>query len=122
MTKREFEKWKRLCYEKSEEELCGYIYIHKDCPLLSDEEKSRKSKQAFNFTQFGSKLIQEDFILIGLFGSTLIKERGLTDRAFGEERLIHRRWVESITIFRIRDWEDKIGKRESKLNWILKNI
>jgi hypothetical protein len=45
MTKKEFEKWKRLCYEKSEVELRGYIYIHKDCPLLTEEEKNKKWKE-----------------------------------------------------------------------------
>ena len=47
MTKKEFEKWKRLCYEKSEVELRGYIHIHKDCPLLTEEEKNKKMERIF---------------------------------------------------------------------------
>ena len=43
MTKKEFEKWKRLTYEKSNEVLSGYISVHIDCPLLTPEEKKSKN-------------------------------------------------------------------------------
>jgi len=39
MTKKEFEKWKRLCSEKSTEVIRGFIFVHIDCPLLTPEEK-----------------------------------------------------------------------------------
>jgi hypothetical protein len=111
MTKKEFERWKRLCYEKSGEELRGYIHIHKDCPLITEEEKSKKWKETFDFRKLGSDLIQGDSIVVG---GTFTK--------FPEVRIIHRKWIESITIFHIFGWKDKGGKRESKLNWVLKNI
>lgn len=112
MTKREFEKWKRLCYEKDKEELVGYIYIHKDCPLISEEEKSKKWKNSFNFRQLGSNLIQGDYLVVGKYPANAPPH---------DIRHIHRKWIESINMIHT-PWEDKGGKRESKLNWILKNI
>jgi hypothetical protein len=111
MTKKEFEKWKRLCYEKSEVELRGYIYIHKDCPLLTEEEKNKKWKESFDFRTLGSDLIQGDYLVVG---GKMTKNPDI--------RHIHRKWIESIHMFHIFGWEDKGGKRESKLNWVLKNL
>jgi hypothetical protein len=54
MTKKEFERWRRLCHEKSDEELRGYIHIHKDCPEISEEEKGKSYKESFDFRRIGS--------------------------------------------------------------------
>jgi hypothetical protein len=112
MTKKEFERWRRLCYEKSDEELRGYIHIHKDCPEISEEEKGKSYKESFDFRRVGSELIQGDSVVIG----------GTFTKHPNNVRHINRKWIESITIFHIFGWQDKGGKRESKLNWILKNL
>lgn len=105
MTKREFERWKRLCYERSDINLVGYVYIHNDCPLLTEKEKSEKWMwlKSLDFRALGKDLIQGDFILI-------------------KDRHFHRKWVKYIRMYDIYGWQDISGKRESKLRWVLKNI
>jgi hypothetical protein len=111
MTKKEFEKWKRLCSEKSDEVISGFIFVHIDCPLLTPEEKKLK-KKFLDFINEGEKLIYDDYLTIGGIGTK-------TPYHF---RQIHRKWIEKIHIFNIYGWKDIGGKRDSKLEWIMKNL
>ena len=110
MTKKEFEKWKRLTYEKSNEVLSGHISVHIDCPLLTPEEKKSKNP-IIDFRIIGEKLIYSDYLTVGGIG---------TNRY--HIRQIHRKWIEKIHIFNIYGWKDIAGKRDSKLEWIMKNL
>jgi hypothetical protein len=118
MTKKEFEKWKRLTYEKSNEVLSGHISVHIDCPLLTPEEKKfvhnlyYVKNPIIDFRIIGEKLIYSDYLTVNVIGT----------RNRYHIRQIHRKWIEKIHIFNIYGWKDITGKRDSKLEWIMKNL
>lgn len=121
MTKREFERFKRYAYEHSDEVISGYITVHEDCPQLSEKEKKLNWTPHLSLGNLGRKL------WFGRFGSNFIKDDKfiiLIDPRNSEskERHIHFKWVSKCTIYGIYKWEDKGGKRDSKLNWYLKNL
>lgn len=101
MTKREFEKWKRYCYDHSNKEMSGYLYLHKDCPQLDESEKD-------NYKSHWFKCKTEEFIIDNNF---VLKDK-----------VVHYKWVKKMMFVGRTHWPDLGGKRESKLNWILKNI
>ena len=103
MTKKEFERWKRFSYDKSEEILNGYVYLHNDCPQLLESEKDLKYKKSYWFKCKGEELI-------------LGEHFQLTDK------LVHYKWIQSTKCSQMFRWGDLGGKRDSKLNWVLKNI
>jgi len=110
VTNKEFERYKRFSYEKGNEIVQGYITVHEDCPELMDDEKTRYS--SLHFADEGRNLIDESFFII------LPDSR----KKITHIRKIHFKWVKKCHIYGMSRWEDKGGKRESKLNWVLKNI
>lgn len=102
MTKKEFERWVRLCQERHNREVRGWLYVNDDCPVLLPNEKSKYF--SLNFKSNGSDLIRDRYFLVS------------------DGRQIHHKWIKSIQFHDIWDWKDTGGKRESKLDWVLKNL
>jgi hypothetical protein len=103
MTKKEFERWSRLCQERHNIEVRGWLYLNEDCPNLTPKEKGNKYL-SINFKSIGSELIQKEHFLL---------EDG---------RLIHYKWIKSIRFNDVWNWKDVGGKRDKKLEWVLKNL
>ena len=102
MTKKEFEKWKRYCNDKSEELMNGFVYLHNDCPQLLESEKNLKCSKPHDFRCKGEELIVGEYFQLG-------------------NKLVHHKWIKK-SYYSFRNWNDLGGKRDSKLNWVLKNI
>jgi hypothetical protein len=111
MTKSEFERYKRFLYEKGETSLSGYAHVFFDCPDLSKEIKEIKHSDSFPFYFEEISIIGNKFRILNL---TKNKESVSQEFNF--------RYVKNMEIYLMRNWEDKGGKRDSKLNWYLKNI
>jgi len=103
MTKKEFERWVRLCQERHNREVRGWLCINVDCPALLPNEKGRKYF-SLDFKSNGSDLIKGRYFIVS------------------DKRQIHHKWVKSIKFNDVWNWKDTSGKRESKLNWVLKNL
>lgn len=108
MTKKEFERWKRFSYDKSEEILNGHIYLHKDCPQLLESEKDLKYEKFVLVSSYWFKCKGEELIIGDYFQLT--------------DRLVHYKWIQSAKCSKMLRWKDLRGKRDNKLNWVLKNI
>ena len=132
MTKREFERIRRFYGEMAGKvERSGYAYIFRDCPQVAHLINLNDSSQMpILYFKLVDGFIDGDFVklpinskvfddIYGIKGVQKLPTRPSVPEDFIK---IHRRWVKEIFMFELKSWDDKGGKRDSKLNYILKQL
>ncbi len=110
MTKKVFERYKRFVYEKGNEVVQGWIDVHDDCPDLKEIE--RIGVAGIHFADIGNELIVDSYFVL----------QPNSRQKIDYVRKIHFKWIRKCHIYGMYKWVDKGGKREGKLNWVLKNL